>query len=103
MMKWQATVPSRDEINKHGGNRGVWVVSTPVGSPLGGDVLWPHLVFATFKAEGEHIVMYPNRGASRVIPEHLLGAPLPGSPRGTWHFAPVVLSEDDYTFQPAGA
>lgn len=102
-MKWQTTIPTRAQIETHGGDKGVWLVSTPVGSPLGGGAMWPHHVIATFKSESDGIVMYPNRGASKLLPEESLGTAPRGEGRGAWHFAPVVMDDADYTFQPAGA
>ena len=108
-MKWQATIPTRAQIEAHRANGGVWLVCIPTRTPLpwrgmteGEGFLWPALALATFRDVPGGAIMQPNRGDSKEIPEASLGGPSAGEGRGAWHFAPVVMDDGDYTFQPAG-
>lgn len=109
MLKWQTTIPTREQIEAHGGRRGVWLVLNPVGHPLPtrgmeerDGWLWPRPKFATFEIHKDNTVtMYPNSGSSQNFPAEALGAASKGEGRGAWHFAPVVIDDADYTFQSA--
>lgn len=52
-MKWQTTIPTREQIEAHRARGGAWMVLNPVLSPFGGQWLWPGPKFATFdESEG---------------------------------------------------